>query len=143
MIVYHCKNSKTLALANYKNQALCHPKVYPPLSNWGDHKLEMSIDEKNVITLTPWFHKFSMEAHLKQCDNVLATKAVKISRWKNNLWGKLHDSWDLAFLDESMPFCELLDLLQHALAQTKHELELTVESFLKHKPRLCFDLFDI
>jgi len=37
------------------------------------------INDENVMTIVPWFHEFSMESHLAQCDQFLSEKVKSIS----------------------------------------------------------------
>ena len=37
-----------------------------------------TINDENVMTIVPWFHEFSMESHLAQCDQFLSEKVVSI-----------------------------------------------------------------
>jgi hypothetical protein len=130
-------------------------KIIDP-SQIGVVKTESSIDENNAIMLTPWFHEFSMEAHLKQCDDVLSAKTQEISQWDDFQTGKLKTRFWAGISDPGYRgsverrrecFRKLLDLLQHAckydLSQTKHEVELTLGSIMKHNLRHCLPLFDV
>jgi hypothetical protein len=122
-------------------------KIIDP-SQIGEVRSEGCIDEENAVSLTAWFHEFSMDKHLKECDDVLAEKVEDISNWHDKNRGKLTASaWKSCSIRSRQNFTELVDLLEHAnkydLNRTIQEVELTIGSLLKNHLQDCEGLFDV
>lgn len=122
-------------------------KIIDP-SQIGEVRSEGCIDEENAVSLTAWFHEFSMDKHLKECDDVLAERVEDISNWHDKNRGKLTASaWKSSSIRSRQNFTELVDLLEHAnkydLNRTIQEVELTIGSLLKNHLQDCEGLFDV
>jgi len=101
------------------------------------------INDKNVMTIVPWFHEFSMESHLAQCDQFLSEKVVSISNikkvdhghWKETVLTSFWDDANFAKRKERTEIVkQIVQLLEFSciydLQKTKDETENTIQTFL-------------
>ena len=117
-------------------------------SQIGEVRNQSRIDESNAATLTPWFHEFQMEKHLKECDDVLADKVQELSNWADKGRELLSTSfWGPDITIGRQKFSELIDMLEHActydLTGTIQEAESTIGCLLRSYLPRCHHLFDI
>ena len=117
-------------------------------SQIGEVRNESCINESNAAILTPWFHEFQMEKHLKECDDVLANKVQELSNWIDKSKGVISTCfWEPDFTSGRQKFSELIDMLEHAckydLVGTIQEAETTIGSLLRSHLSQCHHLFDI
>lgn len=122
-------------------------KIIDP-SQIGEVRNGSVIDEDNAVMLTAWFHEFSMEKHLKECDDVLADKVEELSCWSDKDRGRLTArSWMASSAGRRERFTQLIELLEHSckyeLTRTIHEVELTLGSLLRYNLQDCQALFDV
>ena len=119
-----------------------------------------TINDENVMTIVPWFHEFSMESHLAQCDQFLSEKVVSISNtkevdhggWKSTV---LTSFWDNANTynagkqkEKKEIVKQIIQLLEFScmydLQKTKDETENIIQTFFNdddlYKVRHLFDI---
>jgi len=118
-----------------------------------------TINDENVMTIVPWFHEFSMESHLAQCDQFLYEKAVSMSNinkvdhghWKETV---LTSFWGVDQTYNQSKQRERKETFQHIikvhefsciydLQKTKDETENIIQTLLNYGLVKTSHLFDI
>ena len=112
------------------------------------------INDENVMTIVPWFHEFSMESHLAQCDQFLSEKAISISNTKKVDHGSWKSTALTSFWDDPTKNKEkeeivkqIVHLLEFSciydLQKTKDETENIIQTFFDDGLVKTSHLFDI
>ena len=119
--------------------------------------LSATINDENVMTIVPWFHEFSMEAHLAQCDQFLYEKVVSISHTRkvNKNRNVLTSFWEKAnagkHKEKKEIVKQIIQLLEFSciydLKKTKDETERSLRALLHYnhlsKTNDSFDISDV